>query len=80
MFLNPHSQFTSKKSNHPCWHKNSKVLIQYPPYVAGKVGTVCDREVLCDGKPSDRWLIQVDSEDILVSLTPQEFELLRENT
>ncbi|MEC4818640.1 MAG: hypothetical protein SAK29_36005 [Scytonema sp. PMC 1069.18] len=55
-------------------------MIQYPPYVAGKVGTVCDREVLCDGKPSDRWLIQVDSEDILVSLTPQEFELLRENT
>jgi hypothetical protein len=62
-----------------------KVLILRPGYVAGKVGIVCGREVLSGGQPSNRWLIQVDldnifddiSENIVVSLTPREFQVIR---
>ncbi|MFW9263670.1 hypothetical protein [Nostoc sp. CALU 546] len=47
-------------------------------YVAGKVGVVCDRESHPDDQASNRWLIQVDSdeENIIVSLTVNEFEVI----
>ncbi|UKP00228.1 hypothetical protein L6494_11245 [Nostoc sp. UHCC 0870] len=54
----------------------NKVLILRPAYVAGKVGVVCSRESLLEGKASNRWLIQVDSDNMLVSLTPQEFQVI----
>lgn len=57
-----------------------KVLILRPAYVAGKVGVICGRELLSGGQSSVRWLIRVDSENdsesMVVSLTPKEFEVL----
>jgi hypothetical protein len=53
-----------------------RVKILQPAYVAGKVGVICDREVQSGGQPSDRWLIQIVSEDIVVSLPPDEFQVL----
>ncbi|ARV57426.1 hypothetical protein BZZ01_01185 [Nostocales cyanobacterium HT-58-2] len=53
-----------------------KVLILRPAYVAGKIGEVCGREILLEGQSGVRWLIQVDCENIMVSLTPREFERL----
>jgi hypothetical protein len=54
----------------------NKVLILHPAYVAGKVGVVCSRESLLEGQASNRWLIQVDSDNMLVSLSPQEFQVI----
>ncbi|MBD0263476.1 MAG: hypothetical protein ICV78_12355 [Tolypothrix sp. Co-bin9] len=55
-----------------------RVLILRHFYVAGKVGVVCGRESHWDGQVGNRWLIQVDSdeEDIIVSLTVNEFEVI----
>ncbi|MCX7593438.1 MAG: hypothetical protein N2235_06705 [Fischerella sp.] len=53
-----------------------KVLILSPAYVAGKFGIVLSREPFVDGQPSDRWLIQVNKENIVVSLTPNEFQVV----
>lgn len=53
-----------------------RVQILQPAYVAGKIGVVSGREVDSEGQPSDRWLIQLISEDIMVSLTPNEFQIL----
>lgn len=52
------------------------MLILHPPYVAGKIGVVLAQEVLSDGQPSGRWLISVDSENIIVSLTAKEFQVI----
>jgi hypothetical protein len=54
----------------------ARVLILEPAYVAGKTGVVCCPEQLCDDKPSDRWLIKVDDENIVVSLTRNEFRVI----
>ncbi|KAB8331535.1 hypothetical protein SD80_023890 [Scytonema tolypothrichoides VB-61278] len=56
-----------------------KVLILYPAYVAGRVGKVCAKEVLSGDYPSERWLIQVNSEDIVVSLNSKEFEVVNDD-
>lgn len=56
-----------------------KVLILRPAYVAGKVGVVCGRESLADGQSTNRWLIQVEMENIVVSLNSQEFQVLNPN-
>ncbi len=53
-------------------------MILRPAYVAGKVGEVRGKEILSSGQPSDRWLIQVDSENILVSLYLREFQALNQ--
>ncbi|MBF2004406.1 MAG: hypothetical protein IGS49_02735 [Chlorogloeopsis fritschii C42_A2020_084] len=50
----------------------NKVLILHPGYVAGKLGVICGQEY----QSNQRWLIQVDLEDIVVSLTTQEFHVL----
>ncbi|KAB8320644.1 hypothetical protein SD81_003500 [Tolypothrix campylonemoides VB511288] len=56
-----------------------KVLILRPAYVAGRVGIISAKEVLSGGHPSVRWLIQVGSEDIVVSLNPKEFEVVKDD-
>jgi hypothetical protein len=53
-----------------------KVLILSPAYLAGKVGVICDRELLSDNQPSQRWLIEIVDENMVVSLNSVEFKLL----
>lgn len=53
-----------------------KVVILRPSYIAGKVGFIYAKEVLSGEEVSKRWIIRIDSENIMVSLTPKEFELL----
>jgi hypothetical protein len=55
------------------------VLILRPAYIAGRIGKICAKEVLSGGHPSGRWLIQVDSENIVVSLKPKEFEVVQDD-
>jgi hypothetical protein len=52
------------------------VLILHPAYVARKIGVVRAQEVLWDGQPSGRWLISIDSENIIVSLNANEFQVI----
>lgn len=54
-------------------------MILYPEYVAGKRGIVCAQEVIINVKMSDRWLIQVESENIVVSLNLDEFEIINKS-
>uniref|UniRef100_UPI0035A0F02D hypothetical protein n=1 Tax=Hassallia byssoidea TaxID=482630 RepID=UPI0035A0F02D len=51
-------------------------MILHPAYVAGKIGVVRAQEILSDGQPSGRWLIEIDSENIIVSLTANEFQVI----
>jgi uncharacterized membrane protein len=53
------------------------VEILQPEYVAGAIGAVLGQEELIEGEPSNRWLIQVIGEDIVLSLTPDEFRVIR---
>ena len=53
-----------------------KVVILRPSHIAGKVGFVYAKEVLSDEEASKRWIIRIDSENIMVSLSLKEFELL----
>ena len=53
-----------------------KVVILRPSHIAGKVGFVYAKEVLSDEEASKRWIIRIDSENIMVSLSFKEFELL----
>ncbi|WP_199320165.1 hypothetical protein [Leptolyngbya sp. FACHB-261] len=57
----------------------TRVQVLQPDYVAGCLGVVCAREALLDGQGLDRWLIQVDSGEVLVSLPPNEFQVLELN-
>lgn len=54
----------------------AKVEILQPDYVAGAVGVVLSREELIEGDLTDRWLIQVLDEDVILSLTLEEFRVL----
>lgn len=56
-----------------------KVIVLRPSYIAGKVGFVCAKEVLSEEEVSKRWIIRIDSENIMVSLKLKEFELLAEH-
>ena len=49
------------------------VLILHPEYVVGRIGLVCGKEEFTDKEAIARWLIQVDSENIIVLLTADEF-------
>jgi hypothetical protein len=53
-----------------------KVLILHPAYVMGKVGVICGVESTPDSQASTRWIIQIEAENIVVSLTPDEFQVL----
>ncbi|KYC38876.1 hypothetical protein WA1_33220 [Scytonema hofmannii PCC 7110] len=57
----------------------NKVLILHPAYVAGKIGVICGQEVLSGDETNARWLIQVDAEDIMVSLAPKEFKVITDD-
>ena len=53
-----------------------RVKILQPDYVAERMGVVVSPEELPSGQTTGRWIIQIDTEDILLSLAPQEFEVL----
>lgn len=54
----------------------ARVEVLHPDYVAGKVGIVRSREELADGQPSDRWIIEVSGEDVVLSLSRSDFRVL----
>lgn len=54
----------------------ARVEILQPDYVADALGMVLGREELVEGQPSDRWLIQVLNEEIVLSLTVDEFRVI----
>lgn len=53
-----------------------KVRILRPSHIAGKIGFIYAKEILSGEEVSKRWIIRIDSENIMVSLAPKEFELL----
>jgi len=53
-----------------------KVVILPPSHIAGKVGFIYAKETLPNGELSKRWIVRIDSENIMVSLSPKEFDLL----
>jgi hypothetical protein len=54
----------------------TRVEILEPDYVAGAIGIVLGREELIDADLTDRWLIKVVGEDIILSLSPDEFRVI----
>ncbi|MGD1913384.1 MAG: hypothetical protein ACFB2X_21830 [Rivularia sp. (in: cyanobacteria)] len=56
----------------------NKVVILHPSHIAGKTGFIYAQETLSDKEFSKRWIIRIDSENIMVSLSTKEFELLPE--
>jgi hypothetical protein len=54
----------------------ARVEILQPDYMADAIGLVLAREELADGQLTDRWLIQIIHEDVVLSLTREEFRLL----
>lgn len=57
-------------------HVGARVKILQPDYVAGQTGVIISPELLSDNQPSDRWIVQIDAEDMLLSLHPSEFLVL----
>lgn len=62
------------------------VLILHPEYVVGRIGLVCgqedtNREASLTLLPRRlaRWLIQVDCENMVVSLTVDDFQVINQN-
>jgi hypothetical protein len=53
-----------------------KVLIISPVYVSGKSGIICGKEVLSNEKPSGRWLVEIASENLVLSLSVTDFRIL----
>jgi hypothetical protein len=56
-----------------------KVLVLHPQYVAGKIGVVNERETLSSGNPSGRWLVRIESENLMLSLSSKEFQVLNQH-
>jgi hypothetical protein len=54
----------------------ARVRILQPDYVAGQTGIIVSPELLSDNQPSNRWIVQVEGEDIFLSLHPSEFLVL----
>jgi hypothetical protein len=63
-------------SDSECIQIGAKVRILQPDYVAERTGVVISPEELPDGQRTGRWIIQVDDENILLSLVPEEFEVI----
>jgi hypothetical protein len=60
----------------------ARVEILYPDTMVGNIGVILGPEILGDGQPSDRWLIQVEEEETeatVLSLSADEFRLLSQN-
>jgi hypothetical protein len=57
-----------------------RVTILYPEPMINCTGSILGPEILGDGQASDRWLIQVETEEgdevTVLSLSPDEFHLL----
>jgi|GEM_PF-2415992 len=53
-----------------------QVLILTPLYVAQKLGVVCGRESDVDSEHKQRWIILLESSNIVVSLTKDEFNVI----
>lgn len=53
-----------------------KVEVLYPAYAAGKTGVVLQQETLNDGSKTGYWLVQIDNEDVILALLPQELRVL----
>lgn len=51
-----------------------RVQILQPEYAAGEIGVVRGQEVLPDGQLTGRWLVQANSEGVILSLNPDEFQ------
>jgi hypothetical protein len=64
-------------SNSERFQIGDSVEILQPDYLTGKIGIVYGQEELIDGQFTGRWLIQIPSENTLVSLNPDEFRLIR---
>jgi hypothetical protein len=54
----------------------ARVKVLQPAYVAQRTGVILSKEELPDGKITGRWIIQIEGENILLSLMPQEFEVI----
>ena len=54
----------------------SRVLVFQPDYVAGAIGIILGREEVVEATSTDRWLVQIVAEDMIVSLTYDEFRIL----
>ena len=53
-----------------------RVQVLYPAYAAGKTGIILEQETLQDGSQTGYWLVQIDDEDMILALLPQEMKLL----
>jgi len=58
-------------------HAGTRVKILQPTYVAGRIGVILTQEELVGRQVTDRWIVQVEAEDVLLSLTPGEFHILQ---
>jgi hypothetical protein len=56
----------------------TRVQVIQPDYVAGCIGIILGREDVIEGEPSNRWLVQIRSENIILSLARDEFRILPE--
>jgi hypothetical protein len=54
----------------------TRVKVLQPAYVAHRTGVILSKEELPDGKITGRWIIQIEGENILLSLMPQEFAVI----
>ncbi|MGG6297562.1 hypothetical protein ACQ4M4_24475 [Leptolyngbya sp. AN02str] len=54
-----------------------KVIILFPDYVSEKAGKVCGREKISEDPMRDRWLIEISSDNFVVSLYSHEFRVVR---
>ena len=52
-----------------------KVHILYPEYAAGAIGIVLEQETLQDGSKTGYWLVQVEDDEMLLALLPQDVKL-----
>ncbi|WP_088890160.1 hypothetical protein [Leptolyngbya ohadii] len=53
-----------------------RVQILQPDYVAGKTGRILTPELVQDGQLTGRWIIKVDQEEVLLSLSPEDFRVI----
>lgn len=54
----------------------ARVEILQPDYAAGRTGIIRSQEELADGQLTERWIIEILGEDVVLSLSPEEFRLL----
>ncbi|MBD3880596.1 hypothetical protein IFO70_02380 [Phormidium tenue FACHB-886] len=53
----------------------ARVRVLAPDYAAGEIGAIVSQEISQD-EVSDRWIIQLESEDVILSLYRDEFQIL----